>query len=228
VPDDTAGSALVIEVRAGLRELADPARAAGMQAYLRTTEPCLGVRLPEVRRLTRAAAAEHPPASVVEVVDTAAVLWREAAYREERYAAQAVTGLRIARGDLVLLPLLEEMITTGAWWDLVDGTQPRVRELWSAHPAVLGPLLHEWARAPDRWLRRSAVIAQLGAKERTDTRLLTDVVLANADDPDFFLRKAIGWALRDYAKVAPGWVAAFVRDHPLSPLSRREATKHLP
>ena len=88
-------------------------------------------------------------------------------------------------------------------------------------------VLREWACSPDRWLRRSAVIAQLGFKERTRTGLLTDVVLANADDPDFFLRKAIGWGLRDYAKVAPDWVAAFVRGHPLSPLSRGEATKHL-
>ncbi|WP_116449971.1 DNA alkylation repair protein [Blastococcus litoris] len=220
-------AALVTEVRAALRELADPARAAGMQAYLKTTEPCLGVRLPEVRRVTRAAAGDHPPGSVAEVVEVAGRLWREAAYREERYAAQAVSGLRIARGDLRLLPLLEEMITTGAWWDLVDGTQARVAELLDADPVAMGPVIRGWARSPDRWLRRSAVIAQLGRKERTDTDLLTDAVLANADDPDFFLRKAIGWALREHAKVAPGWVAAFVADHPLSPLSRREATKHL-
>ncbi len=198
-----------------------------MQAYLRTTEPCLGVRLPEVRRLTRAAAAAHPPASVVDVVDAAVLLWRAAAYREERYAAQAVTALPMARGDLLLLPLLTEMITTGAWWDLVDGTAPRVGELLKAHPVVMDPVLREWARSPNRWLRRSAVIAQLGFKRHTDPDLLTDVVLANADDPDFFLRKAIGWALRDYAKVAPDWVAGFVRYHALSPLSRREATKHL-
>jgi 3-methyladenine DNA glycosylase AlkD len=226
VPDD-AVTDLVAAVRAALRGPADPERAAGMQAYLKTTEPCLGVRLPEVRRLTRAAAAARPPASVAEVLDAAGHLWRNAAYREERYAAQALAGLRIARGDLRLLPLLEEMITTGAWWDLVDGTAPRVGELLSADPATVEPVLRGWARSPDRWLRRSAVIAQLGFKERTDTGLLTDVLLANADDPDFFLRKAIGWALRDYAKAAPDWVAAFVRDHPLSPLSRREATKHL-
>lgn len=227
VPDDAAGTALATEIRAALRLLADPVRAAGMQAYLKTTEPCLGVRLPEVRRLTRAAAAARPPASVGGVIDVAGRLWREAAYREERYAAQAVVGLRIARGDLRLLPLVEAMITTGAWWDLVDGTAPRVGELLSADPATVEPVLRAWARSPDRWLRRSAVIAQLGFKERTDTGLLTDVVLANAEDPEFFVRKAIGWALRDYAKVAPDWVAAFVRDHPLSPLSRREATKHL-
>jgi 3-methyladenine DNA glycosylase AlkD len=227
VPDDPAVLALVAAVRASLRGPADPERAAGMQAYLKTTEPCLGVRLPEVRRLTRAAAAAHPPASVPAVVDAAGRLWREAAYREERYGAQALTGLRIVRGDVRLLPLLEEMITTGAWWDLVDATAPRVGELLGAEPATMVPLLRKWARSPDRWLRRSAVIAQLGFRQRTDTGLLTDVVLANADDPDFFLRKAIGWALRDYARVAPEWVAAFVRDHPLSPLSQREATKHL-
>ena len=67
---------------------------------------------------------------------------------------------------------------------------------------------------PRRWLRRTAVIAQLGFKERTDVELLSDVVLANAADPDFFLRKAIGWALRDHARTAPDWVAAFVRAHP--------------
>jgi 3-methyladenine DNA glycosylase AlkD len=227
VPDDAAVTDLVAAVRAALRDPADPERAAGMQAYLKTREPCLGVRLPEVRRLTRATAAAHPPASVAEVVDAAGHLWRDAAYREERYAAQTVAGLRIARGDLRLLPLLEEMITTGAWWDLVDGTAPLVGELLRADPATMEPLLRNWARSSDRWLRRSAVIAQLGFKERTQTGLLTDVVLVNADDPDFFLRKAIGWALRDYAKTAPDWVAAFVLDHSLSPLSRREATKHL-
>ena len=226
VPDAAAVTALVTAVRAALRGPADPVRAAGMQAYLKTAEPCLGVRLPEVRRLTLAAAAAHPPGSVAEVIDAAGRLWREADHREERYAAQALVGLPIARGDLRLLPLLEEMITTGAWWDLVDGTAPRIGELLSAHPATMDPLLRGWARS-DPWLRRSAVIAQLGFKERTRTGLLTDVVLANADDRDFFLRKAIGWALRDYAKAAPDWVAAFVRDHPLSPLSRREATKHL-
>ena len=220
-------SGSVADVRAALRAAADPERARGMQAYLKTAEPCLGVRLPEVRRLTRAAATEDPPGTAADVERAAGTLWRAAAYREERYAAQALTGLPIARGDLRLLPLLEEMITTGAWWDLVDGTAPRVGELLTADPATMDPVLRDWARSPDRWLRRSAVIAQLGFKERTDTGLLTDVVLANADDPDFFLRKAIGWALRDYAKAAPDWVAAFVRDHPLSPLSRREATKHL-
>jgi 3-methyladenine DNA glycosylase AlkD len=214
-------------VRAALRAAADPERARGMQAYLKTTEPCLGVRLPDVRRIVAAAVLEHPPGSSEEVRTAAQALWREATAREERYAAIAVTGLPAARGALELLPLYEEMITTGAWWDLVDGISGRIRDLLLAHPAQLRPVLRRWARAEDRWLRRSAIIAQLGAKERTDTALLTEVIVVNAADPEFFVRKAIGWALRDLTKTDPAWVRGFLAEHELSPLSRREAAKHL-
>ena len=224
--DDTV-SRSVDEVRAALRAGADPERARGMQAYLKTTEPCLGVRLPEVRRVVRAAAAAHPLATAADAGRAAGSLWREAAYREERHAAIALTGLPVARGALELLPLAEEMITTGAWWDLVDGVAGQVRELLLAHPAEVRPVVRGWARSPDRWLRRSAVIAQLGARQRTDTALLAEVVEANAADPEFFVRKAIGWALRDLAKTDPDWVRRFLAEHELSPLSRREAAKHL-
>ena len=86
-----------------------------------------------------------------------------------------------------------------------------------------------WAVGDDRWLRRVAVICQVGAKDRTDRVLLSDAILANAADRDFFLRKAIGWALRDYARTDPAWVRDFVAAHEdeLSPLSKREALKHL-
>jgi 3-methyladenine DNA glycosylase AlkD len=224
---DARGAALVSAVRTALHAAADPSRAPGMQAYMKSTQPYLGVRVPDVRRLTRAAARTHPPATATEAGAAAAALWRAAEFREERYAAQALVGLPVARGVLHLLPLLEEMITTGAWWDFVDEAAHRIGELLRADPATMTPVLREWSRSPDRWLRRTAVIAQLGFKEHTDVELLTDVVLTNAADPDFFLRKAIGWALRDHARTAPEWVADFVRAHPLSPLSRREATKHL-
>jgi 3-methyladenine DNA glycosylase AlkD len=197
-----------------------------MQAYLKSAEPCLGVRLPEVRRLVREAAQEHPPRSVADVQADAAALWREATHREERHAAIALTGLPATRGALELLPLYVEMITTGAWWDLVDGVAPRIRDLLLAHPAAMSPVLREWACEPDRWLRRSAVIAQLGAKDRTDT-VLAEVIEVNAADPEFFVRKAIGWALRDLAKSDPDWVRGFLAEHELSALSRREAAKHL-
>jgi 3-methyladenine DNA glycosylase AlkD len=226
-PLSPAVPALVPAVRTALRSGADPDRGRRMQTYLKTTEPCLGVRLPEVRRLTRQAAMAGPPRTPADVGRSAGELWRQAGYREERYAAIALTGLPVARGALELLPLCEEMIISGAWWDLVDGVAGRIRDLLLAHPAPLGAVLRDWARAEDRWLRRSAVIAQLGAKERTDRALLAEVIELNAADREFFVRKAIGWALRDLAKTDPAWVRRFLAEHELSPLSRREAAKHL-
>jgi 3-methyladenine DNA glycosylase AlkD len=161
---------------------------------------------------------------------TAAALWRGATHREHRYAATELTGLPIAAGEPALLPLHEEMVVTGAWWDHVDAVAPRLGRLLLAHPARVRPVLLDWSRAEDRWKRRASIIAQLGARSRTDVDLLTAVVDANAGDPDVFVRKAIGWALRDLGRTDPDWVRAFVaaRGTTLSPLSRREATRRLP
>ena len=119
----------------------------------------------------------------------------------------------------------------GAWRDHVDEIASRlVGPAVRADPASVTPVLRTWIRAPDRWLRRSVVICQLGARERTDLALLTEAIEAievNLDDGDF-LRKGIGWALRQYARTDPEWVRAFVAAHPpLSSLSRKEALKHL-
>lgn len=223
----TGPATLVAAVRAALRAAADPGRAPGMQAYMKSAQPFLGVPVPEVRRLTLALGRAQPPASVPELRAAATALWQGATHREERYAAVALTGLPPARGALDLLPLYEEVITTGAWWDHVDGVAPRIRDLLLTHPATMGPVLRDWARSSDRWLRRSAVIAQLGAKDRTDTELLAEVIEVNAADPEFFVRKAIGWALRDFARTDLDWVRRFLAEHTLSPLSRREAARHL-
>lgn len=135
----------------------------------------------------------------------------------------------MADGALALVPLYEEMIVAGGWWDRVDGVAPRLGQLLVTHPASLRPLILAWSRAPDRWLRRASIIAQFGARARTDVNLLSVVIDANAADPDLFVRKAIGWSLRDYARTDPEWVRGFVaaRAQVLSSLSRREATKHL-
>ena len=223
-------SAGVVEViRTELRAQADPERARGMQAYMKSSMPYLGVPVPTVRRLTRAAAVRYPPADVDDLGQRACALWRNADFREERYAATELTGLRMAGGRLELLGLWREMIVTGAWWDHVDAVAHRIGDLLVAHPDDLTPLLKDWSRDPDRWLRRSSIICQLSLKSRTDVLLLQEVILVNAADQEFFVRKAIGWALRDYARTDPEWVRSFVADHAavLSPLSRREALKHL-
>ena len=216
---------LVERVRAGLAARADQAAAPAMQAYMKSAMPFRGVPKPARTALLRELACRLGDPATVE---TAAVaLWDGAEYREERYVAVAMA--RRLRPDPVRLPLIEHWIRTGAWWDLVDEIAVHlVGPLLQAHPARAEPVVRGWMVDDDRWLRRTSVIAQLGAHSATDVGLLADAIEANQDDPDFFLRKAVGWALRQHARTDAAWVRAFVAAHPrLSPLSRREALRHL-
>ena len=222
---------LVTAVRDALAGAADPARAPDMQAYMKSTLPFRGVPKPVRVRVLRPVLAAHPVTDRGVWEATIRRLYDDAHYREERYAALAVLDVRAARAwrDPDLVPLLEHLVVTGAWWDLVDDVAGhQVAPLLAAHPDVLAPLVRGWARCDDLWLRRTAILSQLGRGLGTDRELLTDVIEANAGSGEFFHRKAIGWALRDLAWKDPDWVRTFVDAHPgLSPLSRREALKHL-
>lgn len=216
-------------IRKALDEAADPARGAGAQAYMKSAIPSLGVRVPEVRRLTVAAAAAHPFESPDELRATVLELWRGATVREQRYAAIDLTSLRTAARDLQMLPVYEEIIRTGAWWDFVDGVAHRIGGLLQAHRPAMTEVLRSWSRDRDFWIRRASITSQLKAKTHTDRDLLREVLEANLADPEFFIRKAIGWALREFGKTDPEWVRAFAAEHghDLSPLSRREALRNL-
>jgi 3-methyladenine DNA glycosylase AlkD len=216
---------LVQSIRSALREEADPELAPTQQAYMKSALPFLGVRVPRVRAVTRGLAREVTEAAVLR--GTALVLWREAAYREERYAASALMALRPVRARLDMLDVHEEMIRTGAWWDHVDEVSHRLTETLDAHPAEMAPLLRAWSRDDDFWVRRASIISQLGRRDATDRELLATVIEPNLADAEFFIRKAIGRALRELGKTDPAWVRAFVESHELSPLSRREALKLL-
>ena len=227
-----AQDALIRSLHDGLARLADPAKALAMQAYMKSRMPYWGVQMPEQRRLFRAVFAAHPLASFEQWRDAILALWREAAHREERYAALALAGDRRYRAYQTLdaLPLYEELIVTGAWWDLVDGlASHQIGDLLRTYPESMRQTMLAWSRDPDLWKRRTAILCQLGFKALTDDALLYACIEPNVADRDFFIRKAIGWALREYAKTNPDSVRRFVREHDaaLSPLSRREATRHL-
>lgn len=217
------------QIRTGLRAAADPERAPKMQAYMKSAMPFLGIPAPAVRAITTAARREHPLTEVDDLRSAVLELWDGAEFREERYAAQNLFRHRLGRGDLALLPLHEHIAVTGAWWDHVDETAGRIAELHDAHPAETAAAARRWSLGDDLWLRRLAIISQLGRKERLDTALLADAIEPALLESEFFLRKAIGWALREHAKTDPDWVRAYVAAHAdrLSGLSRREALKHL-
>ena len=224
----TADRALIEAVRGGLRDAADPARAPQMQAYMKSTMPFRGVPSPARSRIFRAAFIDHPLDDFAAWHDTLLALWREAKYREERYAALALAAQRryLTRDAM---PLLEEFVVTGAWWDVVDETANLVGEVLRIDREWMTREMYRWARDPHLWKRRVSIICQLRFKAATDLDLLYDAIEANLDDRDFFIRKAIGWALRQYARTDPDEVMRFDRAHAdrLSPLSIREAMKHL-
>jgi len=224
---------LVSEVRAALVARADPDRAAGQQRYMKSAMPYVGLTSPQLKAAL--APLLRDPGLAMESREqweaTIRALWDGATHREQWYAAIALARHRPYRAwvDSDAMPLWESLIRAGAWWDVVDDIATHlVRDTVLAHPTVERLRMRDWAGSDSLWVRRAAIICQVGARDRLDQSLLTDVVEPNIDDPDFFSRKAIGWALRDHSRVDPQWVRSFVAAHPdLSGLSRREALKHL-
>jgi 3-methyladenine DNA glycosylase AlkD len=226
----------VSEVRRRIADAADPARAPQMQAYMKSAMPFRGVSSVPLARICRAVFDAERLKDRAAWEAAVRTLWDDAEHREERYAALALAGHRYYR-DLQgpsTLDLYRHLVLTGAWWDLVDPVAAhRVGGILRSHHGEVAPVLRAWARDGDLWVRRTAVLAQLGSRAGTDTELLRFVLESNLEDSrhgrQFFIRKALGWALREYAKTDPDWVRAFVAEHQgrLSGLSRREALKHL-
>ena len=193
--------------------------------------PYHGVRMPALRRLCRELIAAHPLATREEWEATIRTLWHEATHREERYAALVLLSDRgyAAYRTPEALPLVEELVVDGAWWDLVDWLAHVTRHVLVADREAVKPVLRAWSRDECLWKRRVAILSQLGLEAETDVSLLLDCIEPNLDDRAFFVRKAIGWALRDYAWHDAAWVAQTVAElgDRLSPLSRREATRNL-
>lgn len=227
-PDRT----LIAAVRRELRASADPAKAPAMQAYMKSAMPYHGVNSPEQNAIWKRVFTDCPIRDESAWQATVLELWRSARFREERYAAIALTGDRAYQSfqTLAALPMYEELIVTGAWWDYVDVIAgKRIGGLLERFPREMKPVVRAWSRSPDLWKRRSAILSQLGFKHATDLKLLYACIEPNLGDREFFIRKAIGWALRQYAWTNPKEVQRYVRANQdrLSGLSLREALKNV-
>lgn len=222
---------------ARLEAAAVPERALGQQTYMKSEMPYHGVAMADVRRITKAVSKAHPFADRNEWENTVLEVWRDATHREQLYVATQLAAHRPYRPwlDHAAMPMIEEMIVTGAWWDHVDAlASDHTGQMLSADTEAVRPILWDWATDPIErdgalWRRRTAILCQLKYKESTDLDLLFHAIEASMDSKEFFLRKAIGWALRQYARTDPDEVLAFVdaRKDRLSGLSTREALKHL-
>ena len=203
-----------------------------MQAYMKSSMPYLGVSSPVLRRsydlLFREIDLNTPEIWRAMVAE----LWRGAKYREERYAAIALTGIKRAAEfqTPAAMPLYEEMIVTGAWWDYVDEIAAnRVGPILRGYPAPMKKKMLTWSKSENMWKRRTSILCQLRFKQATDLDLLYACIEPSLDSTEFFLRKAIGWALRQYAWTDPREIRRYVREQKgrLSGLSQREALKNI-
>ncbi|MCB9544368.1 MAG: DNA alkylation repair protein [Myxococcales bacterium] len=219
--------ALLASLRAELTAHADAPRAVAMAAYMKTDQPFYGVIAPTRRAIGKAAARRFRPTDRAGYEAAVAAVWA----LPEREAQYLAIQLALAwQPTPASIPLFRRLIVEGAWWDTVDELAVHVMGgLLAREPAAVWPWLDAWIDDPDLWLRRTALLAQNRQKAATDADRLFAWCRKRADEKDFFIRKAIGWALRTYAATAPEAVAAFlVAERPrLSGLSFREASKHL-
>jgi len=220
---------LVSFVQGELSKVADKGKAKGMAAYMKTSMPFYGVQKPHRAAIQKAIRLQFNPQTRGEYVEAVESLWK-LPHREEKYIAVAVAQMFPQFISIGSNPFYRRLIIEGAWWDFVDDLAIRLvgRVLLNDRERA-GRTIDRWIDDPNLWIRRSAIICQIGHKKSTDERRLFDTCLRRAGEKEFFIRKAIGWALRDYAGTNPAAIKSFLRKHGslLSPLSQREAAKNL-
>jgi 3-methyladenine DNA glycosylase AlkD len=222
---------ILLTLRRELRRVAQPEKARPMQTYMKSSMPYLGVPTPIADKVFKSVFASLDLSDSESWRKVILHIWRNARYREERYAAIALARHRrfAAYQTLEALPVYEEMIVTGAWWDFVDTIAAHgIGLLLRNYKSPMRRTLLRWSRSPNMWKRRSSILCQLTFKKETDLKLLYACIEPSIDSTEFFLRKAIGWALRQYAWTDPDEVRRYVQENldRLSPLSRREALKN--
>jgi 3-methyladenine DNA glycosylase AlkD len=223
---------LLRTLRTELASVADPKRAPQMQAYMKSAMPYHGVPAPICKQVFKDVFSDIQFSDADEWKSEVLGIWKRAKFREERYGALYLAGHKVARPfqNMNAMDLYEELIVTGAWWDYVDTiASHRVGHILSEHPKQMQKLMLHWSKSKDIWKRRTAILCQLGAKADTDLDFLYNCIEPSIGSNEFFLRKAIGWALRQVAWHDPEDVIRYVRKNRtrLSSLSKREALKNV-
>jgi 3-methyladenine DNA glycosylase AlkD len=215
-------------VVAALTPLADPALQPWMRAYMKERFVFHGIKTPARRAAIAPLIRDQKGATAANLLRTARALWA-LNEREYQYAAVDLLGRHVKQLTPTEIPALLALVEKKSWWDSVDALASVVNRILLAADASHQRLMDEALASGNFWIRRVAILHQLGWRERTDTKRLFGYATACAHEKEFFIRKAIGWALRDYARHAPKQVHAFLREHKgvLSPLTVREAGKHI-
>lgn len=208
------------------RESINEENAIAMKAYLKGQFEFLGIKSPERKQLQKEVLSninKKEPINKVWVLQ----LWN---YEQREFQYLAIDYLIKMKNNLLEehIDLIKILIVTKSWWDTVDLLASHlIGELCKKYPNLIDEYILKWAVSEDMWLRRAAIIYQLKYKDNVDTKILEYAICENKNDNEFFIRKAIGWSLREYSKVNKEWVKEFLENNKLSSLSIREASKYL-
>ena len=228
VPGSVLGDTVLERLTAAYAAAADPERAVPMRAYMKDIAPFLGLTTPVRRALSRTVLEGTPRPDETDCTAIALRCW-ELPEREYQYFAVDYLRRHVRHCTSGFLPVARHLVSTVPWWDTVDALASHVvGGLVAADPKPAADM-DEWIVDEDMWVARTALLHQLRYKERTDTERLFAYCLRQSGHPDFFIRKAIGWCLREYAKTDPEAVRGFLAQEKgrFAPLSVREALKNI-
>ena len=219
------GNMKVEDILQGLKEVANPEDAIHMKAYMKDQFEFLGVKTPVRRKLSKVFFKKN---------SSLAIDWKfihqawDNPYREMQYVVLDYLQLKQKALTPSDLPKIKKLAQTKPWWDTIDFLCRSVGYI-SLHYPETKKIVLDWSRDKDFWLRRIAIEHQLLQKEETDVQLLEQILINNLNQTEFFINKAIGWALRDYSKTNPDWVLEFIEKYKdkLSKLSIKEGSKYL-
>ena len=217
----------IIQIQKDFAASANATKAAGAKAYLLHQFEFYGLQTPERRSICKAFYKTYPVTSHATLVTIIKEAFT-APERELHYFAIELLAFHHKLWTDKTITIIEWMLTHKSWWDSVDSINSNViGKYFIKFPALLEPTTNKWNQSNNIWLQRMSILFQLSYKENTNTQLLEKYILNRINTNEFFVNKAIGWALRAYAYTHKKWVIRFVKDHPqLSNLSKREALKH--
>lgn len=215
----------ITTIRAELAAQADSERAAKMAAYMKTDQPFYGVQSKPTQAIFRDTLKKHP---ITTHADYESIIWElwNGIHREEMYQALRVAEIK-KFWNINAWHIYERLVHEATWWDTLDWLAGTHVGLLILKHRELESRLIEWRTDDHLWTRRASLLAHLKHKQKTNVPLLAETILLLAHESDFFIRKAIGWVLREYSKTDAAWVTAFIQTHDavLSSLSKREGMK---
>ena len=205
---------------------ADEKRKTGAEAYLRNQFHFIGLDTQSRRKIFKKFISKNKVPPYQQLGTIIKCMWL--LEREMQYSAIELAALYKKEWQVSFIKSIELCIVSSSWWDTVDATASLLTApYFKKFPSQIRSITSGWNKSSNIWLQRSSLLFQLKYKSETNTSLLAEYICNLSDSPEFFVQKAIGWILREYAKTDEEWVLDFVRSNPLKPLSRREALKNI-